>query len=249
MANDIFQKVLPSTIDYLRAAMDLNGVGVLHQCLSREFLEKVVEFVTGELAKTRGEYFSYVGSDKVAGSPLEELGRSPAFRSVLTGIYEQAMGHPGPQGDFLQVLRVLSGVTGLPESHKFHFDAYVVTALVPIIIPTGPEEVRGDLVMYPNMRSVRSSVLANLCEKVLLQNSVIASLLATPFVQRRLGAKIIPMQPGNIYVFWGYRSLHANRPCPTDSVRATALFHFANPHPKNFMVRIIEERHRRRNLD
>jgi hypothetical protein len=40
----------------------------------------------------------------------------------------------------------------------------------------------------------------------------------------------IKMVPGNIYFFWGYRSIHANEACDPTKVRATALFHFANPH-------------------
>jgi hypothetical protein len=242
----MFQEVSPATIDALHEAMDRSGYGVLRQCLPREFLEQAAQFVNRELIKTGGEYFSYIGSDQMAGSPLEELGCSPAFRGFLAGIYERTMGCAAPEDEFLQVLRVVSGVTGLKHSHRFHYDAYVVTALVPIIIPTGPDEVRGDLVMYPNVRSVRSSVAVNLFEKVLLQNFAIAPLLARPFVQRQFGAKVIRMEPGNIYVFWGYRSLHANRPCPPDRVRSTALFHLANPHSNNVMIRGIEERHRKK---
>ena len=40
----------------------------------------------------------------------------------------------------------------------------------------------------------------------------------------------IKMVPGNLYLFWGYRSVHTNEPCDPASIRATALFHYANPH-------------------
>jgi hypothetical protein len=37
------------------------------------------------------------------------------------------------------------------------------------------------------------------------------------------------MVPGNLYLFWGYRSVHANQACDPDKIRATALFHFGDP--------------------
>lgn len=242
----MFREVSPETIDELREAMDRDGYGVLRKCLPHEFVEQAARFVDSELAKSGGEYFIHVGSDPVAGSPLAALGHAPAFRRFLAEVYERTTGRAAPKDEFLQVLRVVSGVTGLKHSNRFHYDAYVVTALVPIIIPTGPDAVRGDLVLYPNVRSVRSSVFVNLCEKLFLQNRVIAPLLARPFVQRWLGAKVVRMEPGNVYVFWGYRSLHANRPCPPDRVRSTALFHLANPHAKSPMIRSIEQRHRQK---
>jgi len=38
------------------------------------------------------------------------------------------------------------------------------------------------------------------------------------------------MVAGNLYLFWGYLSVHANEPCDPDKIRATALFHFGYPH-------------------
>jgi len=83
----------------------------------------------------------------------------------------------------------------------------------------------------------------NLCEKALLQNRLAGRVLAAPWVQRRFGAREVPMEPGNIYFFWGYRSLHANRACPPDRVRATALFHFADLHAGHPILRRIERGH------
>jgi len=98
-------------------------------------------------------------------------------------------------------------------------------------------------VLFPNLRGIRSSALMNVAEKTLLQNPLAARLLATPAVQRRLAARVVPMEPGDVYLFWGYRSLHANRPCRPDWVRSTALFHFADPHAQSPLIRFIEKRH------
>jgi hypothetical protein len=44
------------------------------------------------------------------------------------------------------------------------------------------------------------------------------------------GATAVAMKPGNIYFFWGYRSIHANEPCDPNQIRATALLHFGDPY-------------------
>ena len=57
------------------------------------------------------------------------------------------------------------------------------------------------------------------------------------------------MWPGAICFFWGYQSLHGNEPCYGSSVRATGLFHFADPHENSFLVTAIQglrRRHERR---
>jgi hypothetical protein len=52
--------------------------------------------------------------------------------------------------------------------------------------------------------------------------------------------------PGTIYFFWGYRSLHANQPCDPEFRRATALFHFGDPHARSFATRLILKLNKRR---
>ena len=130
--------------------------------------------------------------------------------------------------DFYEVLRCLSGKSGQKHSLVFHFDSYIVTALVPIEIPLGGRA--GDLLIYPNVRQVRSNYLFNAVDKVLLHNPITQMILRSCINSRRLGPVRIKMVPGNLYLFWGYRSVHTNEPCEPGTIRATALFHYANPH-------------------
>ena len=50
-----------------------------------------------------------------------------------------------------------------------------------------------------------------------------ARVMARPGSQQRFGAKTLRIVPGNVYLFWGYQTLHANEPCLPTSLRATAL--------------------------
>ena len=112
----------------------------------------------------------------------------------------------------------------------FHYDSYVVTALVPIIIPKQGKS--GDLLMFPNTRSIRPAYLINALDKVALDNKLTQKLLRRT-VERNPDKPVrIKMQPGNLYLFWGYRSIHTNEPCDPENVRATALYHYANPHKR-----------------
>jgi hypothetical protein len=55
----------------------------------------------------------------------------------------------------------------------FYYDAYVITALVPVAIPQNSDEPSGDLILYPQLRSIRSNVVANVLEKAVIQNRVV----------------------------------------------------------------------------
>ena len=117
------------------------------------------------------------------------------------------------------------------HSLRFHYDSYVLTALIPIEIPTiGP---KGDLLIIPNARKIRDSYAANLVDKILIDNSLSQRWLKRK--ARRGGSEIVRLSlvPGNLYFFWGYRSIHTNEACSPDKVRATALFHYADPHEES----------------
>ena len=102
----------------------------------------------------------------------------------------------------------------------------------------------GDLVIFPNMRRVRPSYLLNLLDKVMFENKPAQALLRRLARKRRFGATAIRLTPGDIYFFWGYRSLHANEVCDPGELRATALLHYGNPHARS-RSRSLFERARR----
>ncbi|MGH7090660.1 MAG: hypothetical protein ACREFQ_17330, partial [Stellaceae bacterium] len=221
-------------------AMDRNGFAVIRDLFPEEMLDDARRFVDRELNRHAREYFSYIGRDPVRDSVLADIGGTAAFRTLLARVYETGTGRTPPETPVYQVLRVLSGGTGLKEAFQFHYDAYVVTGLMPIAIPQGEGEKRGDLVIYPKLRGIRGNVLVNLVEKILLQNKLMRWVARLPATRRLFGAKLLRMEPGNLYLFWGYQSLHGNEPCFPSSTRATALFHFADPHAASTLVARIQ---------
>ena len=72
--------------------------------------------------------------------------------------------------EIYSVLRVLTGPETDASSLKFHYDAAVVTMLVPLFIPSVGIGNSGDLVVFPNRRPFRRSAIVNIFEKLFTQN-------------------------------------------------------------------------------
>lgn len=218
-------------IDRLVAELNDKGFGCIPNYLQPKDLQRMQSFVTSAVQRSNNEYVHFNGPDEVSGSGLDELAHSPRFKKLIYELYERGTGKKAPeQQSFYQVLRCLSGQSGQKNSMIFHYDSYIVTALVPIQIPNSG--MAGDLLMYPNKRTVRKTYLSNAVDKVLLDNPLSQRLLRASVNTKRFSPTRIKMLPGHLYFFWGYRSIHTNEPCDADKVRATALFHFANPHGK-----------------
>jgi hypothetical protein len=212
----------------LVADMNRVGFGVLSRYVEPVDLEDPRAFVESAVAAAGGGYVALTGKDAVAGTLFDKLSASPAFVNLLHQVYEQGSGRLAPKQSLYQVVRCLKGNSGLRHALRFHYDSYVVTALLPVIIPSKGRA--GHLVMAPNWRPVRSSYFFNLLDKIILDNPATQFLLRYAFKSGLVKLKQIPMVPGNLYLFWGYRSVHANEACDPDKIRATALFHFGDPH-------------------
>jgi hypothetical protein len=217
-----------SDVARLRREIEHSGVAVIPSFVDDATLDRLRQMVMGVVRAHDNEYAVLTGKAEIAETVLEQIGAMPKFINLMHRIYEQQGGEPAPAQSLYQVLRCLSGNTGLRQAYFFHYDSYVVTALLPIIIPE--EGMTGDLVMKPNRRPVRRSYFANLIDKILVDNKYSQKFFRRQAEAKTSGFKKIKMTPGNLYLFWGYRSLHANEPCDPAMVRATALFHFGDPH-------------------
>ncbi|WP_322101648.1 hypothetical protein [Paraburkholderia sp. J41] len=210
-------------------SMDKTGFGVLHDAISETVLAQMRGFVAEQIERRGGQYFGLSGAQWINETCLRPLYESAALRELLDTLYERKMHAAAPAERIYPVMRALTGTHGLRHANNFHYDSYMLTVLVPILIPDGPNEPPGHLVMFPNMRNARRWVVVNIVEKLLVEN-VMHRVWRLPFVQRLLAAKIVPLTPGNLYFFWGMRSLHANQACLPSSVRCTVLLHFGDPH-------------------
>ncbi len=216
------------TVRELAAELERIGFAVVPGYLRKDALGELQHFAKRAVQDNRGEYTVFTGREAVAGTLLAELPADPEFRSLVTQVYEQVTGHPAPKQSIYQVFRCLTGETGLKQSYIFHYDSYVLTFLLPITIPMRGR--RGHLVIAPNLRAVHRSYVRNLLDKLVVDNKVTQMALRMLHRTRVFELKRMELKPGDLYVFLGYRTLHANEPVDVENIRATALYHFGDPH-------------------
>ena len=223
-----------------RIVHDMNTLGhaTLEGAISEEALADLRQYVRTQTIKHNQQYFAYHGYEALAGTPLAHLGQSRDFASGLNRLHQLGTGKDAASQQVFPVLRCVQGGSGLKESNAYHYDATLITMLLPIFIPDEGEQ-RGDLVMFPNLRAVRSNVLFNAVEKALLQNKLCRRFVSWCIEHRFIKPTVLRIEPGNVYFFWGYRSLHANQACSPAVTRATALFHFGDPHAGSLVTRWI----------
>ncbi|MDD2878436.1 MAG: hypothetical protein PHT60_14415 [Acidiphilium sp.] len=228
--------VSDDTIARLVRDIEKTGFAMLPGYIAASDLKHLQQFVETKIADADNQYTALTGNAAFVGTMLGAIGESPTFLSLMHRIYAKAYGPSIPRQAIYQVLRCLKGETGLKHAYFFHYDSYVVTALLPIIVPTSGN--MGNLLMKPNCRAVRSSYFGNLLDKLLVDNKLAQVLFRFAARTHRAGFSDVMIVPGNLYFFWGYRTIHANAPCDIDKIRATALFHFADPHAGSALRKI-----------
>jgi hypothetical protein len=224
--------------------MNDKGSSCIANFLTEAQLSSLQQHVSVDAEKYNGQYFAHHGGASIESSLLGVLGTAPEFREMLDSIYQIGLGKSAYSNEVFTVLRCVQGNSGRRESNCFHYDASLVTALLPVDIPHGAD--RGDLIIFPNLRRVRSTVLFNVLEKALLQNALSRKLITAAIRHHLLKPEKLQLVPGNLYLFWGYRTLHANEPCDPASCRATAIFHYGDPHAGSVATRLILKLNQRR---
>jgi hypothetical protein len=225
--------------------MDEKGSSCIANFLTEAQLSSLQRHVNVDAERYNGQYFSHHGGASIESSLLGVITAAPEFRAMLDGIYQIGHGKSAYSNEVFTVLRCVQGLSGRRESNCFHYDASLVTALLPIDIPDHGDD-RGDLMIFPNFRRVRSNVLFNVAEKALLQNALSRKLITTAIRHHLLKPEKLQLVPGNLYLFWGYRTLHANEPCNPACRRATAVFHYGDPHAGSVATRLILKLNQRR---
>ena len=232
-ADDEIRDVSDAEVAELVRSMDKRGVAVLENYVGPEALAGMERLVRAAVQTNAGQYAGFDGVEALnrsvfASSFIMDLAKRERFRDLLERVHHHATGATARASSVYQVMRCLSGETGEAHNYYFHYDSYVVTALLPIIIPTSGRQ--GHLVMIPNLRKIRPFYIFNLLEKMVLERPFIQRLLRMALERGWMRFLRVEMTPGNLYLFWGYRSLHANEACDIENIRATSLFHLGDPH-------------------
>ncbi|MCQ4288939.1 hypothetical protein NA647_16070 [Pseudomonas stutzeri] len=226
----VFMEVDSQTVSRLANDMNQVGVAIIERYLCLEHLVIARRDIESEAQSHGDKSFAIRGNPDVPGTFFERLAASDEFQRLILEVHACGTGQvPSPFEKIQTVIRCLQGRDSAGESNRFHYDATMLTVLLPIFIPE-PSTDSGRLVVFPNVRNRRPGALLNLLDKALVQNRISQRLIALAISAGLLRPMKVPLVPGNLYFFWGYRSLHANEPCNPNALRSTVLFHYDNPH-------------------
>jgi hypothetical protein len=236
----------PASVPELAERLDREGIVCLEDVVSSEWLEAARKSVNHYIAKYGSRDFLVSAPGEEVDTPAHELVGDRATKTVL----RQLTAARWPRGNRAQAqiangLAVRSGSEGKAESSLFHYDGGVVTMLVPIFIPDAGFGRSGDLVAVPNKRPFRRFLVSHAFDKALTHNAFYRRWFARR-VFREPQRYLVDLKPGNVYLFWGYRTLHGNLPCAPDLLRATLILHYGEPHRDSATLSLARSLSRRR---
>ena len=230
---------------FQKIAEELNtyGLVVISDFFSPSDLERARIEVQEKISEFNNRSVSLVGNPRIVGSEFDRHSQriETLFRNI--GLFEPAC--QNVNDDLLEVVRIIAGdQVSASQNHAYHFDSHVLTALFPIMIPNDLVD-NGDLVLWPNIRSAHGGFIINALQKAVAQNPFARWIFSKESIRNAVGARSIALKPGNLYIFWGYRSYHGNLPISKDKVRATALYHMFYRHHSNPVLKFARSRRKR----
>ncbi len=226
-----------NTIDRVGQELDRRGLFRFEQVVDPGWLAAARDEVGSYLAEHGHHYYFLDGSNASADGAVSAMAHDVTMRGLLDGLVRRANLTVGGGEDELirATLNIYAGPVRENDPFCFHYDASIVTAIVPLIIPDNGPGNSGEFVIYPNKRPFRRTVAANILEKAATQNRLYRAHVARQY-RRQPAGHTVAVQPGDIYLFWGYRGFHGNLPCAPGSVRATLILHYGNPHEGSSML-------------
>jgi len=220
--------------------LDRQGLVRLTGVIPPEWLAAARADVDRYLAEHGPGEHSLVDTDRWGCPTISELAvdeQVAAFLHALTGLPEAA--EAGYAGYRQRVLRILDGSAIDSPPFDWHYDANAVTMLVPIVIPG---DGTGHLALYPDHRPHRRWATVGAAERLLVHNPLYGRRLRRRF-DRDPAASTVDLTPGDVYLFRGYRALHATLPWPSNTLRVTLLLQYGHPYgPEGPIVRAVRSR-------
>ncbi len=214
----------------IAAELDTDGIVRLPRAVDEQWVNRARIDIERLLA-TRGRQDHFVrSSDLEQHSTAVEFVNDPTLRTFLAETVRSRFPESSEDAGIDDVaLRVVAGPTAEGGAWWFHYDPSVLTVVVPICIPQSGRGLSGELITLANNRPFRRSVLVNIVEKMIVQSGFYRRWLRRGLLSDDR-IRIVDLHPGDICLFWGYRTLHANLPCTPGEVRATLVLQVGRPH-------------------
>jgi len=224
----------------IKKNIDAKGYHVEENFFSNVEVELLRNFVDTKLKENNYQYF-FLTSNTIENNLLNNKLFFEKIDKLLKSLTIEFVKKINLKDEIYKVLRVVTGKKSNKVSLKYHFDAHLLTLLIPIYIPNRENSENGNLVIYRNLRKLHKNMLRNILEKIFFQSWLFSKILKLNYVKKQLNEHILKLNPGNVYIFNGFRTLHTNLNIDPVDIRATLLVHYHDVFADSFLVKLNRE--------
>ena len=212
-----------------------NGFVEIKNFINKEKLNILRNFVDLKLEENNHEYFFLTSLEEKEKTILNNDIFFEKIEDLLKEITLDLNFSIRKDEKLYKVLRVVTGEKSTKVSLKYHFDAHLLTLLIPVYIPERKKSDNGNLIIIKNLRKLTKSLFINIVQKLFFQSNFFKKI----FIEKNLIKKdTLNLKPGNIYIFNGFTTLHTNMNIDPRDVRATILVHYHDIFRNSFLVNI-----------
>jgi hypothetical protein len=214
---------------WLADQLDRHGVVCLRDVFSAEWLEALRVLVTDNITNHGDGDFLIPQADHDIGSPAHRLVSDSALRKLFSETARLRFPKVDAAQDIQCGITVRAGTGPKVRSNLFHYDASVLTMVVPIFLPRAAVGTCGELAAFGNKRPFRRFVASHLLDMVMTYRAAYRRRI-TKAVLDAPEKYIVDFQPGDACMFWGYRTYHGNLACAPGLLRATLVLQYGEVH-------------------
>jgi len=221
------------TYSTLKNNIEKEGYVELKNFIKKKQLLILKKFVKKKLKENKNQYFFLTSKNKE-----KTILHNDFFFKNIANLLKKltiAFGEKIKKKEKLyKVLRVVTVKKSKKVSLYYHFDAHLLTLLIPIYIPKRKNSNNGNLIIFKNLRRLTKNIYKNIIQKIFYQSFFFKIF----FINTNLiKGKILNLVPGNIYIFNGFRTLHTNLQINPIDIRATILVHYHDIFIDSYLVK------------
>jgi hypothetical protein len=183
----------------VRAQLDETGVAELRDFLTpdaHELLKRQILDLESAAASSEGgsnKKFALKG-ENLKGTVVDGLAQSRYMLDLANNLLQ--LKQPIGQDEIVPGINIMRGPGDVTA---FHFDGTFLNMILPVVVPKIEGPRRGQLIIYPNIRSFKKSFR---------DRKIVPALARVPALRRIWKRREVDYQERGAYLFYGYRSLH-----------------------------------------
>lgn len=218
---------------HIKNNIEKKGYIELKNFIKKKQLLILRKFVIQKLKENNNQYF-FLTSESKEKTILHKSSLFNKTEDLLKKITLQFGKKINKKEKLYKVLRVVTGKKSKKVSLDYHFDAHLLTLLIPLYIPKRRGSDNGNLVIFKNLRKLTNNIYKNIVQKLFYQSYFFKIFFINTGL---IKGEILNLVPGNVYIFNGFRTLHTNLQINPIDIRATILVHYHDIFINSYLVK------------